>query len=181
MWLSQKRPGIVRRQKSDTISSFDVFRTAAWDDDDDLFPSAFICANCMGWKEMQATGEDKDEFKSGHGVNLKWASNGISSPWSCIKCSYSNAKSLSKCANCAGWKDGKRPAKKHSSDSGSKHMVYLPASTKKGPKPRFEVNEHVYAPWWQDRNKKTQQYLSWLSLTSTAVFNQTFDFNQWLD
>ncbi len=75
-----------------------------------------------------------------------------------MKCSYSNAKCLSRCANYAGWKDGKRPAKKHSSDSGSKHLVHLPVSTKKGLKPLFEVNELLYAPWWQDHNIKTEQY-----------------------
>ncbi len=47
---SRKRPGIDRRQKSDRISSFDIFPTTAWDNDDDLFLSAFKCANCMGWK-----------------------------------------------------------------------------------------------------------------------------------
>ena len=47
---SQKRPRIDKRQKSDAISLFDVFRTAAWDGDDYLFLSAFKCANCMGWK-----------------------------------------------------------------------------------------------------------------------------------
>ena len=40
MCLSQKRPRINRSQKSNATSSFDIFLTAAWDDDDDLFLSS---------------------------------------------------------------------------------------------------------------------------------------------
>ncbi len=48
-----KEARINRRQNNNTISLFDIFPTAAWDDDDDLFLLAFKCANCMGWKVVK--------------------------------------------------------------------------------------------------------------------------------
>jgi hypothetical protein len=76
-------------------------------------------------------------------------------PWKCIKCNCVNTTSACKCYACNAWKDGKRPTKKA---SGAKTAAELPPILQKSQyKPLFEVNDPVYAPWFQDHDSRSNQ------------------------
>ena len=88
---------------------------------------------------------------------------GDSTPWSCVKCSHINTKSLSKCSRCMGWKDGKRPTKstneyvKTFTKSSADSAKLPPILSKKEYKPLFEVNDPVYAPWFSSGQSRAEQ------------------------
>lgn len=96
------------------------------------------------------------------------------SSWHCSKCHHYEMKSETKCGNCKGWRDGKRPKKKRcipstSSDdefefddtASPQNKLFKSIKRKSNLKPLYEINTPVYGPWWPDDDRT--QHPSWYS------------------
>ena len=105
--------------------------------------------------------------------------NGLGDMWSCSKCTYLNANDVFKCQVCLSWRKIKSPKKSASSITKKRKLDHVAASdgdliksvhegnvvskelppilSKNEYKPLFEVNDHVYAPWYSSGKSRAEQ------------------------
>jgi hypothetical protein len=169
----------------------------------------FRCANCTGYNmgsggrasassNTESPHISDDNFD--HSEDDSSLEDEVEPSWDCGRCKHREEQSLSRCSNCKGWRDGKRPKadsgskadqfiKAHSKDEngGMKHTSpssddefefsmpkdeasvhlksskaakklppHLSSTPKKDLKPLFEINDRVFAPWWEDVRRKSQ-------------------------